>query len=361
MLLARHETGGASGIMATPTGRLDETGLFVLAWIVFGISVLASLSLGATGVNLLSLPRVLTGWFSGEAATAESLVLMEIRLPRTLLAIYVGSALAITGAFMQSLFRNPLADPGILGVSSGAALGAVTTIALGGTFAAPWIAVAGTYAVPLAAFLGGVAATLCLVGLSQIRGGLSTTMLLLAGVALGALADAMMGLIAYVSDDRALRDLTLWRLGSLSGASWEKIGGIFPFVIWLAVATPFLIRGLNGLLLGESEAYHLGINVQQTKYIVVLTCATAVGAAVAVAGIIGFVGIVVPHCVRLVAGPDHRIVLPVSAIFGAALVLSTDVVARLIVSPAELPLGILTALVGAPVFLWLVLRRGNTG
>jgi iron complex transport system permease protein len=185
--------------------------------------------------------------------------------------------------------------------------------------------------------------------------------LLLAGIAIAALAGALSGLIDYVSDDRELRDLTLWTLGSLAGASWPKVIAITPFAILIAIAIPRLTRGLNGFLLGEAEAFHLGINVEATKRFVIVTTAACVGAAVAVAGVIGFIGIVVPHFVRLIAGPDHRIVLPASALAGGTLMIAADILARMMVRPAELPIGIVMAVIGAPIFLHLVLKRGIGG
>jgi iron complex transport system permease protein len=185
--------------------------------------------------------------------------------------------------------------------------------------------------------------------------------LLLAGIALGALSGALTGLIAYASDDRELRDLTLWMLGSLSGASWPKVVAVLPFALAIALTTPRLIRGLNGLLLGEAEAFHLGINVEATKRTIIAVASAAVGAAVAVSGVVGFVGIVVPHLVRLLAGPDHRVVLPGAALLGATLVLLADVAARMLLRPAELPLGVVLAIIGAPVFLHMVVKRGLGG
>ncbi|MEO1282003.1 MAG: iron ABC transporter permease [Pseudomonadota bacterium] len=330
---------------------------------LFAVFVL-SLSVGATGISLASLPDA--AWFKlfgGDEVTAErnALVLFELRLPRTLLAAFVGASLAVSGALMQGLFRNPLADPGLVGVSSGAALAAITTIAFGNEFAKPWMDAFGVYGLPFAAFIGGLVTTLTLVAVAGRHGRLMMGTLLLAGIALGALAGALSGLIAYASDDRELRDLTLWSMGSLTGASWPKVFAILPFAALMIFAIPFLIRGLNGFLLGEAEAFHMGINVERTKWIIVLTTAACVGAAVAVAGVIGFVGIVIPHIVRLVAGPDHSIVLPASAILGAGLVLIADIFARVVVAPSELPIGIILAAIGAPVFLHLVLRRGVGG
>jgi iron complex transport system permease protein len=326
-------------------------------------AALLSLSVGPSGITLMALPRVIAEYF-GEATQSnghEAIVLLDIRLPRTLLAIYVGASLAVAGAMMQGMFRNPLADPGLIGVSSGAALAAVSLIAFGDAYAPALKAILGVHAVPLAAFAGAMTATAILVGITSGKRTISTTALLLAGVAIAALGQALMGIVAYLSDDRALRDLTLWNLGSLAGASWSKVIGALPFVVLLLALLPRLVRDLNGLLLGEAEAFHLGINVQRTKVLIVLATAGAVGAAVAVAGIVGFIGIVTPHIVRLFAGPDHRVVLPASAMLGATLALSADMIARVAVAPAELPLGIVTAIVGAPFFLHLVLRRGVHG
>lgn len=348
-------------------GRGRRTGPWLLmASAGAGLCVAAflSLSIGATGITLASLPRVLTAMLTGryEADVArEQLVLIDIRLPRLLLGMFVGASLAVAGTMMQGMFRNPLADPGLVGVSSGAALAAVATIAFGNGLAAPWMKAFGAYALPAAAFLGGVATTLILMAVVGRQGQIAVSTLLLAGVALAALNGALMGLIAYVSDDRELRDLTLWMLGSLSGASWPKVFAVLPFALLVAGVLPRLIRSLNGLLLGEAEAFHLGIDVERTKRVIVLVTSAAVGAAVAVSGILGFVGIVVPHLVRLLAGPDHRIVLPASALVGAALILTADIMARMLVRPAELPLGIVMAILGAPVFLHMVVRRGSGG
>jgi iron complex transport system permease protein len=340
-------------------GQLKAAALALLA-----IAAFLSLSIGSTGITLTALPRVLAALVTGHADATiarEQLVLIDIRLPRMLLGAFVGAALAVSGAMMQGMFRNPLADPGLVGVSSGAALGAVATIALGNGLAAPAIKAFGVYALPVSAFCGGLAATVALVGIVARQGQLATSTLLLAGIALGALATALTGLIAFASDDRELRDLTLWMLGSLSGASWPKVLAILPFALLLAPILPRLIRALNGLLLGEAEAYHLGIDVVRVKRLIIAATAAAVGAAVAVAGVVGFVGIIVPHQIRLLAGPDHRVVLPASALIGAALVLIADVVARMALRPAELPLGVVMAIIGAPVFLHMVGRRGIGG
>ncbi len=336
--------------------------LLLVAACLLVVVFIASIAIGPTGLSLTSVPRAISAALWGSETAADEmarLVLVDVRLPRTLLAAFVGGALAVAGALMQGLFRNPLADPGLIGVSSGAALGAVTTIAFSGTIAAPWVAVFGLYALPTAAFIGGLATTMILMMVARRHGTTAVSTLLLAGIAVGAVAFALMGLIAYLSNDRELRDITLWTLGSLAGSSWSKALGVLPFAILIAVMLPGLVRALNGLLLGEAEAFHLGVNLERAKMKIVLLTAAAVGAAVAVAGMIGFVGIVIPHFVRMIAGPDHRIVLPASALLGAVLVIATDIIARVIVAPAELPIGIILAIVGAPVFLHLVVRRGG--
>jgi iron complex transport system permease protein len=328
------------------------------------IAAVASVALGPTGITLGSLPRALAsafGFTTDSTAAREQLVLLDIRMPRTLLGMFVGASLAIAGAIMQGMFRNPLADPGLIGVSSGAALAAVATIALGNGIGAPLLQPLGVYALPVAAFIGGIATTGILVAIAGRHGQLMIGTLLLAGIALGALSGALTGLIAYASDDRELRDLTFWSMGSLGGATWPKVFAVMPFALFVAVMTPLLIRGLNGFLLGEAEAFHLGINVERTKLIAVVVTAASVGAAVAMAGIIGFIGIVVPHVVRLLTGPDHRVVLPGSALLGAALMLIADIAARLVVKPGELPIGIVMAAIGTPVFLQLVMKRGIGG
>ncbi|MEM7747174.1 MAG: iron ABC transporter permease [Pseudomonadota bacterium] len=318
---------------------------------------IASLAIGPTGISLDDVGVLFDGADDPSSQQAR-LVLFDLRLPRTIVGVFVGASLAVAGAMLQGLFRNPLADPSIIGVSGGAALAAVTTIALSDGPLRFWAATLGVYALPVSAFLGGIVTTGLLILVAGRGGQMMMGTLLLAGIAFAALAMAGTGLVAFVSDDDELRDLTLWQLGSLSGSSWDKVLGIAPFAAVLLFALPTTVRALNGLLLGEAEAFHLGINVERMKLLIVTLAAAAVGSAVAVAGIISFIGIVVPHLVRLLVGPDHRILLPASALIGASLMVLADIVARMIVQPAELPIGIVMAIIGAPVFLHIVLRRG---
>ncbi|KNX41314.1 Hemin transport system permease protein HmuU [Roseovarius tolerans] len=317
------------------------------------VSVCAiSLESGASGVSLLGL---VTG--SAQDDTLARIILWEVRLPRIAMGALVGAALAVSGAVMQGLFRNPLADPGIVGVSAGAGLGAITAIVLGGLLPPALQSLIGIYTVPLAAFVGGWASVLLLYGVATRGGRTSVATMLLAGIALGALSGAVSGLMVYAADDQQLRDLTFWGLGSLAGATWAKLATAAPIIGLALVAATTLGRGLNGLALGEATALHLGIPVQRTKTLAILTVAGATGAAVAVSGGIGFVGIVVPHLLRLATGPDHGPLLINSALLGASLLLSADILSRLLIAPAELPIGIVTAVLGAPVFLWILLRR----
>lgn len=322
-------------------------------------AVLFSLTSGASDASVFSVIRSMLGTDSANDALSarDRIIIYDIRLPRVILGSLIGASLAVSGAVMQGLFRNPLADPGIVGVSSGAGLGALSIIVLGGTSLAPAIALFGTYALPLAAFCSALIFTFILYAVATRRGQTSIATMLLAGIALGAMATAYMGVLTYIADDRQLRDLTFWLLGSLAGASWAKIAATSPFFVLALLVSPFLARGLNGLALGEAAASHLGIPIQRFKRIAIVTVAAATGASVAVSGVIGFVGVVIPHLLRLVIGPDHRYLLPAAALLGASLLLLADAVSRTIVAPAELPIGIVTAAVGAPVFLWILLRR----
>ena len=289
-----------------------------------------------------------------EVAQAE-LIVGQIRLPRALLGLCVGAVLALSGVAMQGLFRNPLADPGLIGVSSGAALGAAVAIVGGAAFGGlpAWLA---PYLLSLCAFAGGLGVTALVYRLGRRNGQTSVATMLLAGIALTALAGAAIGLFTYLADDATLRTLTFWNLGSLNGASYARLWPLLLVTAAVALWLPRRARALNALLLGESEARHLGFAVERLKRELVFCTALGVGAAVAAAGMIGFIGLVVPHLMRLLVGPDHRLLLPASALAGASLLLLADLLARLLLAPAELPIGIVTALIGAPFFIYLLLR-----
>ncbi|MFC3612527.1 FecCD family ABC transporter permease [Lutimaribacter marinistellae] len=340
-------TGPVAGDRSHKARRLTLVLLALLA-----AAGIAGLAIGAAGTSLWSaLGDLLNG---REMSLRDRVVLWDIRAPRVLMGMLVGAALAVSGAVLQGLFRNPLADPGIVGVSAGASLGAVSAIVLGGML--PFAAALGNWLVPLAAFAGSWIATMVLYRIATRAGRTSVATMLLAGIALTALTMALTGMIVYIADDAQLRDFTFWNMGSLAGATWSKLAAA-PLILLPLLAAPALAHGLNGLALGEAAAGHIGIPVQRLKSAAILTVAAATGAAVAASGGIGFVGIVVPHLLRLTSGPDHRCLLLNSALLGAALLLLADLVSRTIIAPAELPIGIITAVIGGPFFLFILLRQ----
>ncbi|WP_459743850.1 FecCD family ABC transporter permease [Pseudomonas sp. 3A(2025)] len=319
------------------------------------IATWLSLALGPVSLPLGDVLRALSGLVTpGEMSQAE-LIIGQIRLPRTLLGLTVGAVLALSGVAMQGLFRNPLADPGLIGVSSGAALGAALAI----VGAAMWgnvPALIAPYLLSLCAVLGGLLVTAVVYRLGRRNGQTSVATMLLAGIALTALSASVIGLLTYLADDATLRALTFWNLGSLNGASYARLWPLLPVCALIVLWLPRRARALNALLLGESEARHLGVDVQSLKRELMFCTALGVGAAVAAAGLIGFVGLIVPHLIRLLSGPDHRVLLPASALAGASLLLFADLFARMVLAPAELPIGIITALLGGPFFLYLLVR-----
>lgn len=292
----------------------------------------------------------------GPVDAQQRAVLLSIRLPRVLLAILVGAGLGVSGAAMQGLLRNPLADPSLIGISSGGALAATAVFVLSDALAWNLSAYPGMFALPTAAFVGGLITTIAVYKLSQVSGRMVIGVVLLAGIAINAIAQAFSSLLTFYATDTQIRSITFWRLGSLGGATWLSVAVIAPFILIPVAGLTIQSRALNAFLLGESEAFHLGVRVERVKRIVIVLVAMAAGASVAVTGIIGFVGLVVPHMLRLMSGPDYRRLLPGSALLGAIVLLAADLIARTLVIPAELPIGIITALGGAPFFLYLLLR-----
>ncbi|AGT10273.1 FecCD family ABC transporter permease [Paracoccus aminophilus] len=326
--------------------------LLVLVLISAGVF---SLGWGASGT---SLARVLADLIAGrEIAAQDRIIILDIRLPRLIMGVLVGASLAVSGAVMQGLFRNPLADPGLVGVSAGASLGAISAIVLASALPVSVAAFFGWYLVPVAAFTGGWVSMMVLYRIATRSGRTSIATMLLAGIVLGALTGAISGVLVYIADDRQLRDLTFWGLGSLAGSNWVKVMAAAPVICAALAFAPMLARGLNGLALGEAAAGHTGIRVQRVKNLAIITVSAATGAAVAASGGIGFVGIVVPHLLRLATGPDHRWLLINAGLLGATMLILADVISRTIIAPAELPIGIITAILGGPVFLWILLRN----
>ena len=342
--------------------RLSPALALTGAGIAVAVAALLSLAVGAIPIPPSRVIAVLIQSLGGRdaidpALAGDALVILDIRLPRTALAMLVGAATALSGGVMQGLFRNPLADPSLVGVSAGSALAAAAWIVIGGSLAASIAPVVGTLGLPLAAFAGGLVASVILKVMATSGGRTSIVGMLLAGIAINGLAGAGTGFLVFIASEQQLRDFTFWTLGSLAGATWIKVLLVLPFAVAVALVAPMLARGLDAVALGESAAFHVGVPVERLKRIAIVAVAGAIGAAVAVSGVIGFFGLTVPHIVRLACGPGHRLLLPASALLGAALLTLADVVARTAGAPAEVPLGVITAAVGAPLMLWLLAAR----
>lgn len=297
---------------------------------------------------------IATPW---EHTQQDSFVVLSLRLPRLLLALAVGGSLGVAGACLQGLFRNPLADPALIGVSGGAAFGAIGTIVLSASLFPVLSASIRPFLLPLMAFAGGFATTMLAYSMATRYGRTFVGLLLLAGIAINAITGALSGLFMFFASDAELRSITFWSMGSVSNATWSTLAITLPAVVLPALLLLRYGRFLNALALGEQEAYYLGVRVQPLKLAIILLAALAVGAGVASCGIIGFIGLVVPHLLRITAGPDYRFLLPASFLVGGLLLAAADTVARTAISPAELPIGIITTGIGGPFFLWLLLRQ----
>lgn len=329
----------------------------VIAVVASGVTLvtLVTLGLGAVAIGPSDLASIASQALGGEGTSHTPLqeaVLVQIRTPRVVFGLLCGAALGLCGAVLQGLFRNPLADPGLLGVTAGAALAVGVAVVAFPSWRGAW----GPWALPSAAFLGGLVAVGLVWVLSRATVGRGMG-LVLAGVAVTSMAGAGTGLVISVAQDAELRDITFWSLGSLGGVTWPTLMAALP---WLLVPLPFLpwlSRHLDALLLGDREARSLGTPVALIEATALFLTAGAVGAATALAGGVGFVGLVAPHLARGLVGPTHRYQLPLAALLGAGLTVTADTVARLVVAPAELPLGVVLALVGAPFLLRLLLGR----
>jgi len=336
-------------IQSPRIGLLSLASLLVCVF-VFALTV---------GTSPITFGTVISSLFGYEANPHYLVVIQEIRLPRVLLGLMVGAGLGIAGAVMQGLFRNPLADPALVGVSSGAALAAVTVIVLGANVLSQWVFFWGILALPLAAFIGGGLVTWLIYQIATKNGQTDVSLMLLTGIAINAIAGALTALLTYSASDSELRTLTFWAMGSLASATWQDLFLVFPPLLLALILLPLYARGLNAFLLGESVSYHSGFDVRRLKIATITLTALAVGAAVSVSGVIGFVGLVAPHLARLLLGPDHRWMLLGSALIGGLLVLVSDILARMLLAPMELPIGIVMSAIGGPFFLWLLIQRRN--
>lgn len=355
-----EERGTDSGQTNLTKGRRSSLVLIGLFFFVV-FTVVFSVCTGAMSISLNELWAIVADsiGLKGVHAYEESqkLILAYIRLPRICLGLLVGAGLGVAGAALQGLFRNPLADPTLVGISSGATLFAVVVIMFSVTWLGTIDSFLGSYTISVFAFLGACATTLLVYQLAKVEGQAQIATMLLAGIAINAFVGALIGLMTFISTDDQLRNITFWNLGSVAGATWNSVLTLLPFVATTVILMPRLAKSLNLLTLGEAQAGHLGANVKFLKMQIIVLATLAVGASVAMSGNIGFIGLLVPHIIRKAFGPDHKLVLPGAALAGAGILVLSDTLARTIVAPSELPLGVITALIGTPVFVYILVKE----
>jgi len=328
--------------------RLILIGLSLVLFVVFVVS----LSIGQVHIPILDIIRISSnklGLISSSSIDAvQETVLLGIRLPRLLMTLLIGGSLGLGGAALQGLFRNPLVEPGLIGVSSGSALAVVLLIVFGSAISLHAGGLGMRVLMPAFAFGGGVIATFLVMRIGVRNGKSGTAVLILSGVAVNALAGALMGLVIFYADENQLRMFTFWTLGDLGGATWQQLVIAAPILILSGVGLYTHRQALNAMALGETEAFHMGVDVARTKRRIILLTALSIGTCVSMAGAIGFIGLVVPHLIRVTFQSDNHLVLPASVLGGALLLILADLVSRTVVAPAELPIGVVTGLVGAP-------------
>ena len=333
--------------------------IFGMLLVLLIATCVLSICIGAVKINVAELSSIIAYRMglsqNMNFQVQQEAVFFSLRLPRVILGVLVGSTLAISGATMQGLFRNPLAEPGLIGISSGASLFAVIMIVLEARFFSFMTAALGYYALAIAAFIGACITTFIVYRIAVRKGKADITTLLLAGIAINALAGSFTGLLVSSASDEQLRNITFWNMGSLGGASWNTISMVTPFVVIPLIALPFFSKSLNAMSLGESQAGHMGVNVNLVKRVTIVLATLGVWASVAVSGIIGFIALVIPHILRMGFTADNRLVLPGSALLGATVLVLSDLIARTLVAPSELPIGIVTAIIGSPVFIYIIL------
>lgn len=313
------------------------------------LSLLISVGIGSVNVPLADIIKIFAGEESSTAVANSALIIMEIRLPRVITAFIAGAVLAVAGASFQALLRNPLADPFILGVSGGAALGGVIAIVLGFSY--------GGFSIQLFAFIGALATIFFVYFISTVDGRIPKYKMLLAGVVVNSFLSALIMLVLSLASEDSLASALFWLMGDLSSASWDRILTGIPYIIAGLALLYMMSKEMNLLLLGEEQARELGVNTERVKLLIFVAASLITGVVVSACGLIGFVGLIIPHAARLIWGADHRFLLPVSLLMGGAFLTLSDTVARTVIAPVELPVGVITALVGGPVFVYLMKKR----
>jgi iron complex transport system permease protein len=343
--------------------KVSNRMVYLILAVCLLICVLLSACVGAVQLPVEEIVDLVQHKLGNAAVTVNPLhegLFFQIRLPRTVLCVLVGAALSVSGAMMQSLFRNPIVEPGLIGTSAGSALGASLIIVLGKESLFDSLSVFGDLVMPLCAFAGGLLATILVYSFSATLSKVNISMMILAGIAINAIANGATGFLAYIARDPQARSITFWNLGSLSGANWKIVTIVaFTTVAGLLLALRFA-KPLNALQLGDSEAGYLGVNTPRLKISVILVNTLLVSVATSMVGIIAFVGLIVPHFLRLLKGSENRYLMIGSALLGAIVLIAADIISRVVIAPAEMPIGIVTAFVGAPVFLWLLGRYKNS-
>ena len=345
------------------TRKLPYRSYYIILSVLLVISLVISTRVGAVNISfekIIAFFGKLVGIESNVSYTSiEEALFYKIRLPRVILCAFVGATLSVSGALMQALFRNPIVEPGLVGTSSGAALGAAFVFVMGKTITGPFADFAGPFLLPLFAFAGGLLATLIVYRLSNLFGKTNVNTMLLAGIAVNAMCTGGTGFFSYIARDPQARSITFWNLGTLSGADWhavELVGTSSLIGIFFCIRSA---KALNTLLLGETEAGYLGVNTEKLKMRIILLNTFIVAMATSIVGVISFVGLIVPHLMRMLKSSDNRFLIISSSLAGAILLNLADMVSRVIVSPSEFPIGIITAFVGAPVFLFLLIRNSR--
>ena len=337
--------------------------IFSLGFLSLIIISLISTTIGPVKISMLQIVDILfdsininTNLSSSEISQAFKTVVIDIRLPRILMGIIVGIALGISGAILQGLFRNPLIDPGFIGVSSGAAIGAMFVIMF-----SQLIAIENNFYIqfllPVFAMSGGLVTTILVYKMSQISGKTNIMAMLLSGIAVNAFSGSIIGFLVYRASDMELRSFTFWTLGSLDNSNWLIVSIAFILILIPIIISTKLRKKLDVFMLGDAEAGYLGLNIEKLKKKIILIAALMVGTTVAFCGMIGFIGLVTPHLVRLIMGPSHKTLIFGSAILGAIILILADFISRIIIAPAQLPIGIITSALGAPFFLWLIVSQ----